>query len=533
MVTHAVPYSGVNPHPEVTQQLIEDAKTLERLQTEPGRDTPMYNPKAKLDPSRMRDISHGLSFEIFGQHLAHYGVKGQKWGVVKRVGTNVVDTINDLGDPLYGIGKSDTQITAEKRAQGQAAQKWEVIRVEKGAGDSVVMTGLGAQPKVGDRFLAETDGNPQPHTVTHVKTDDGIHTITSRPSVNVDREKLRQAGKELVIRIKKDKEYWHKFAAISTVSAAGLGTAIFAPAVLPAGVLLAAGGPTIFAHNVALGTAIATTGGRMHIHAQYTKRFKSAKAAVSHAQTDSEATVDDVMAGLTGKKLAAAEVIIGGMATGSEFKDDPEVQSGWGDMTPTERACVLYYGGIAYDVEKTMSHAEELLGAIFAEESDAEHHGIKGQKWGVRRAIDSATGRVAGSFKKKMSDTVENLKPRTDSADQINQDRIAKKLESRGAAALSNADIQAFTRRLQLQQDLQRALAAQTAQQQAKADGFIKSFIKKQGSREFNRVADKAIDVAVEKALLNAGLKTGKKGGNPDLADLLVKTSTRLQPKKK
>lgn len=147
------------------------------------------------------------------------------------------------------------------------------------------------------------------------------------------------------------------------------------------------------------------------------------------------------------------------------------------------------------------------------------HHGVKGQKWGVRRAVSPSTGRVTA------------LRPRTGSADQIVQDRIAKKIKGGGSTTLSNADIQAYTKRLQLKGDLDRAIATQTAQEKAKADGFVKTFVKKQGSRQFDRVANKAIDIAVEKALESAGKKLDKK--SPEFAKVTQEVAKRLKPKKK
>jgi hypothetical protein len=143
-----------------------------------------------------------------------------------------------------------------------------------------------------------------------------------------------------------------------------------------------------------------------------------------------------------------------------------------------------------------------------------EHHGIKGMKWGVRRKPDPATGLV----------------PRTSSADQISQDRILKKIKIGGIESVSNKDIQDYTRRLQLQNDLERALASQSAKQKEATDGFIKSFIKKQAGRQFDRVANKAIDVAIEAAINQAGGKIA--GSNPELGKGVQDVAKRLKPKK-
>jgi len=146
------------------------------------------------------------------------------------------------------------------------------------------------------------------------------------------------------------------------------------------------------------------------------------------------------------------------------------------------------------------------------EDEDAEQHGIKGMKWGVRRRVDPKTGLVA----------------RTSSADQIHVDRIAKKLHSGGVGALSNKDLQDFSTRIQREQEFNRALSSAEGQ---KSQGFIRKFFASQGKRQFNRVADKAIDIAVEKALEQAGIKVSKK--NKDLGSLLTETGVRLKPKKK
>lgn len=205
-----------------------------------------------------------------------------------------------------------------------------------------------------------------------------------------------------------------------------------------------------------------------------------------------------------------------------------------------------------------MENPDEVIGKALG------HHGVKGQKWGVRRKVDSGTGLVTKSdhtvrvnlktgeqkvkgalfggeakrLQKHLNDggqldlaaSKTGLKPRTDSADQIHQDRIASKIVAGGTHTLSNADIQAYSRRLQLTKDLDRALSEQSAATKAKSDGFIKTFVKKQGGRQIDRVVNKALDVAVEQALKSAGVKVSDK--NPELGKNIQTVAGRLAPKK-
>jgi hypothetical protein len=189
-----------------------------------------------------------------------------------------------------------------------------------------------------------------------------------------------------------------------------------------------------------------------------------------------------------------------------------------------------------------VTHSDDSVDDILA------HHGIKGQKWGVRRQT-GASGLVSRIVGKKATDTAnpgnkpDGLIPRTGSADQIHQDRIQKKIDTIGIQSLSNAEIQSYSRRLQLEKDVNAALAAQSAQTQAKADGFIKKFVKKQVTRQTDRVVDRAIDVAMEQAVLATGLKIQKSSKKFDpteklpepltLGKGLIETSKRMAPKKK
>lgn len=198
-----------------------------------------------------------------------------------------------------------------------------------------------------------------------------------------------------------------------------------------------------------------------------------------------------------------------------------ELKASDDEKASARKALIRLYGQLGEDPPDSLKHTPlrvfeailEHAGFIIelVEDEDAEQAGVKGMKWGVRRAVDPSTGLVK----------------RTSSEDQIHIDRIVKKINSHGTSSLSNRDLQDFSRRLQLEGEFNRALALHTA----KTDGFIKNFLKKQGSRQFNRVADKAVDLAVEKALESAGVKVTKK--NKGLGEGLTEISDRLKPKQK
>lgn len=172
--------------------------------------------------------------------------------------------------------------------------------------------------------------------------------------------------------------------------------------------------------------------------------------------------------------------------------------------------------GLAESDSLAMSDAVNNFLAAYVEvdpDNDAEQHGVKGQRWGIRRKVDTSTGLVA----------------RTDSADQIHATRIAKKLKSGGTGALSNKDLKDFSERIRLEQEFNRANTSAEAQ---KGQSFVTRFLKSQGQRQFNRVADKALDIAIEKAIEQAGVKVAKKG-HEDIGNTLGELSKRLKPKKK
>jgi len=332
-----------------------------------------------------------------------------------------------------------------------------------------------------------------------------------------------------------DHAYAKRSAQIAGLSVLGIAAAGLAPGLLPAAVVAAAGGTTVLSAKVALAATVATRAAYVQNYISYAKRAKARVVSVAHADGPSDPTVEQVYNALTPKQKLSAHLLIEDATQGVEFADDPDVQDGWASMTPTERSVVLFLAS-GTGLPGSAAHSD-------AVDEVLAHHGIKGQKWGVRRPVGSSglVSRVVG--KKASSEPVSTgLKPRTGSADQIAQDRILKKIDTNGIHSLSNTELQSYTRRLQLEKDVNKALSEQSVATKAKTDGFIKRFIKSQGSRQIDRVVNKALDVAMEQAVLATGLKLHKSSkhfdpkeklpSNLDAGKALVEVSKRMAPKK-
>jgi hypothetical protein len=97
------------------------------------------------------------------------------------------------------------------------------------------------------------------------------------------------------------------------------------------------------------------------------------------------------------------------------------------------------------------SHGEEMPDVL---EDILEHHGIKGQKWGVRRA-NRKSSNVTVIDKKKRIKTVGG-KGRPAHSDAIVARTHGQVARKSGLKALSNAELRAYNERLNLEQNAKR-----------------------------------------------------------------------------
>lgn len=136
------------------------------------------------------------------------------------------------------------------------------------------------------------------------------------------------------------------------------------------------------------------------------------------------------------------------------------------------------------------------------------HHGIKGQRWGIRRK-EGPDGNVSSNPSVK-TETPTSSGPHPGSSPHTSH--------------LSNEELRKVVERMRLEKDL----ASLASENQEKADGFIKGLMKDIGKKQVRSIAGLAADVAVEQAL--AGI--GRKSGNPHVSEVATRLGKKNRGKK-
>jgi 2'-5' RNA ligase len=144
------------------------------------------------------------------------------------------------------------------------------------------------------------------------------------------------------------------------------------------------------------------------------------------------------------------------------------------------------------------SDVPAIHGEIFVEE--LMHFGVKGMKWGVRKAppaavSPSATSRVPHGTRRKTKITVEGGENHPAHPDAIVVAKAKAKLVKSGTAALSNHELQAVANRVRLEQQV-RVLVAPRGKK------FVKGLLGNQG----NQAANQVVGQQIKKKLATAAL---------------------------
>lgn len=120
-----------------------------------------------------------------------------------------------------------------------------------------------------------------------------------------------------------------------------------------------------------------------------------------------------------------------------------------------------------------------------------EHHGVKGQKWGVRRRVGSG----GSTHAKSMSE----LRKTHTSEDATKATHVHEKIKAGGTKTVSNAELQHLVNRMNLEQQFSRLSAS--SKQTSKGKKFAKEVLGNVAKQQVTALATRAATKLVGAAL--------------------------------
>lgn len=132
------------------------------------------------------------------------------------------------------------------------------------------------------------------------------------------------------------------------------------------------------------------------------------------------------------------------------------------------------------------------------------HHGVKGQKWGVRRkATVGAQEVVISDRRKKLKTTGGEGHPAV--SDAVKARTLGQIGKKSGVKALSNKELEAYTKRMNLEQQVKRL----EYNEKNPAKKFVATLLLQNGKNQVNAVAS---DVASHQVKKHLGRRLAKVG---------------------
>jgi hypothetical protein len=127
------------------------------------------------------------------------------------------------------------------------------------------------------------------------------------------------------------------------------------------------------------------------------------------------------------------------------------------------------------------------------------HHGVKGQRWGVRRKATVGAQEVIVSDKRKKLKTSGGAghPAHSDAVRARKSGQVAKKS---GYKALSNQELQAYTQRLNLEQQAKRL----SFEDSSPPKKFVLKLLGQTGKQQASEVANQAASSAIKKTIAAA-----------------------------
>jgi hypothetical protein len=129
-----------------------------------------------------------------------------------------------------------------------------------------------------------------------------------------------------------------------------------------------------------------------------------------------------------------------------------------------------------------------------------EHHGVKGQKWGVRRKATVGAQEVVVSDRRKKVKTSGGAGHPAHS-DAVRARKISQVGKKSGLKSLSNDELTTYNKRLNLEQNTKRLMYEDSSAPRK----FILSLLRQTGKTQANEAANQIASKQVKRALLKAG----------------------------
>jgi hypothetical protein len=130
------------------------------------------------------------------------------------------------------------------------------------------------------------------------------------------------------------------------------------------------------------------------------------------------------------------------------------------------------------------------------------HHGVKGQKWGVRRKATVGAQEVVVSDKRKKLKTSGGAGHPAHS-DAVRARTVGQVGKKSGLKALSDHDLQTYNKRLNLEQQTKRLMYEDSSPPKK----FVLSLLRQTGKTQANEAANQLASKQVKKLLLKGNLR--------------------------
>lgn len=137
-----------------------------------------------------------------------------------------------------------------------------------------------------------------------------------------------------------------------------------------------------------------------------------------------------------------------------------------------------------------------------------EHHGVKGQKWGIRRTPAQLGHKTSSGRKRKMSSTAKKVKRRSVGRKAVKKASTKKKTSKKSIKDMSNDELRSAIDRMKLEQDYVKAYRELNPVQVSKGKKFVNAVV----NDVVGPAAKEAGKEIVKKAILKAaGVQETKK----------------------